>query len=274
MRGQALDMAASPIRWGLPTRSMPSWVHTVVSGGKDLADLVIPRTCVGCGRPGIEWCPDCVARLGSCLWDRPRRVVPSPAPAGLPPVVASGAYAGILRQLIVAYKDNGVAPIQGVLAPVLAASLAELSHRVVQPRDEESTRGLLWGVSQRPTLLVPAPSSRSSIRARGGHPVAVLAAATARRASSPATVCSALVVARRVADQSGLSSRARAGNVHGAYAVSSRHTPRLVNRPVILVDDVMTTGATLVEATRALSSVGAIVLGAAVVAATQRRGGA
>ena len=252
---------------------MPPWAQAVARGGRDLVDLVLPRSCAGCGHPGTGWCPDCVAELSASVWDRPRAVLPTPTPPGLPPVVACGPYSGILRRLVVAYKDSGVHPIRGVLAPLLASSLTALGQSLVAPSDRRQRTGRQPGeVSGHPILLVPAPSSRSSIRVRGGHPVAALAVAVASRMSSPCTVCSALVVTRRVADQSGLSSRERAGNVDGAYAVPPRHTSRLVDRPVILVDDVMTTGATLVEATRALSEAGAIVLGAAVVAATPRRG--
>ena len=197
-------------------------------------------------------------------------------------MVASGGYEGLLRRLIVAYKDNGVHSNRDVLAPLLASSLI-VAHDLLGARrstpsevsavPSASSGAHLWDRSGRPLLLVPAPSSPASIRARGGQPVAALTEAAARRAFGQLEVCPALAIVRRVADQSGLTSQERADNVHGAYAVRARHTPALVNRPVIVVDDVMTTGATLVEATRALSAAGAIVLGAAVVAATQRRGG-
>lgn len=197
-------------------------------------------------------------------------------------MVASGGYEGLLRRLIVAYKDNGVLSIRDVLAPLLASSLI-VAHDLLGARrspasdmsgvPSASAGHCLRDRSGRPLLLVPAPSSRSSIRARGGAPVATLTEDAASRAFGQPEVRPALAIVRRVADQSGLTSQERADNVHGAYAVLARHTPALVNRPVIIVDDVMTTGATLVEATRALSEAGAIVLGAAVVAATQRRGG-
>jgi predicted amidophosphoribosyltransferase len=76
------------------------------------------------------------------------------------------------------------------------------------------------------------------------------------------------VQARAVEDQSGLSAGARRDNLAGAL----RSRRRLDGREVVVVDDVVTTGATLAEAARALTAAGARVRGAAVVAATVRTG--
>jgi predicted amidophosphoribosyltransferase len=78
----------------------------------------------------------------------------------------------------------------------------------------------------------------------------------------------ALRVTARPFDQAGLDTSSRAANVRGRFAV--RRRARLT-APVLLVDDVVTTGATLREAQRALEAAGATVLGAATVAATRRR---
>ncbi len=80
-----------------------------------------------------------------------------------------------------------------------------------------------------------------------------------------------LRVARAVEDQSGLSARARQDNLRCAFEVIDR--PHLDGCPVIVVDDIITTGATAVEAARALRRAGADVIGVAVVAATERRHG-
>ena len=74
---------------------------------------------------------------------------------------------------------------------------------------------------------------------------------------------------RRVADQSGLDALARARNLEGALRVRGR--PGSTGLPVVVVDDLVTTGASLAEAARALDGCGFVVLGAAVVAATVRR---
>jgi len=83
------------------------------------------------------------------------------------------------------------------------------------------------------------------------------------------TCVPALEHRRRVADQAGLTATDRAANLTGALqARLDLHGVR-----VIIVDDVVTTGATLAEAARALRAAGAEVLAAAVIAATERHTG-
>nr|BFE86722.1 hypothetical protein GCM10020093_093230 [Planobispora longispora] len=114
-----------------------------------------------------------------------------------------------------------------------------------------------------PVVLVPVPGARQALRRRGHDPVArlaVLAAGYLRAAGWPATVARAIVPRRRTADQAGLSSPERALNLSSAFrAVPGPPAPygaRGVARVVVLVDDVVTTGATLAEAARALRSAG------------------
>lgn len=230
---------------------------------RDVADLIVPPMCDGCRTHGSPWCESCQEDLARLSWVRPVSVRPCPTPHGLPPVVAAGPYEDVLRRAIVAYKDGGRSSLQSVLAPLLAASL-----RTVMP-----SREALSLEAEADEIVVPAPSSVRSTRARGERPVAALVRSAAGRLAAPPHVLDALVVVRRVSDQSGLTAGERAGNVQGAYAVTARHTRGLAGRTVVIADDVMTTGATLVEATRALTAAGAHVVGAAVIAATARRGG-
>jgi predicted amidophosphoribosyltransferase len=76
---------------------------------------------------------------------------------------------------------------------------------------------------------------------------------------------------RRLADQATLGHRERAVNLAGAYAVRPGGAAQLLGRMVVLVDDVVTTGATLAEASRVVRAKGGLVVGAATLAATQRR---
>lgn len=208
----------------------------------DLLDLVLPRDCAGCRLPGRVLCGACAAEMGS-----PRRHRPDPCPAGLPPLVAAAAYDGAVRAALLAHKERGRLG--------LAAPLGEALARAVRQLDPPPG-----------AVLVPVPSSPAAVRERGQDHARRLAAAAARRV--PAVRARALLrPARRVADQSGLSSLQRAANLSGAL----RATRRLDGLAVVVVDDVVTTGATLVEATRALQAAGADVVGAAVVGATTRR---
>lgn len=223
-----------------------------------LLDLALPGRCAACGEPVIgALCGPCTDSLAGQLWPDPRVTRPDPCPPGLPVVVAAAPYAGVLRMLLTAYKDKGRRDLLPLLAAVLRRPLVAL------------------GRPTRDDLVVPVPSSRAAVRRRGDSPLlaltreAVLWRRTHGVGADPVT--DALHPVRRVADQAGLGHAARAGNLEGAYAVRPALRQLLAGRPVVLVDDVVTTGATLVEATRALQAAGARVEVAVTLAATPRR---
>lgn len=206
----------------------------------DLADLVLPRRCVGCARAGPPLCAQC----------RPSGP-PLRADAGGIAVWAAGSYAGPLRAAILAYKERGrrelSAPLAGALTRAVEATAA------------------LAGPDRR-LVLVPVPSSAPARRARGGDHMLRLGRRVSR-AGGPRTVA-ALRLARSVQDSVGLRSEERRANLDGAM-VARRPPPPGVR--AVLIDDIVTTGATLAEATRALEAAGWSIEGAAVVAATARR---
>ncbi|MFC5149670.1 ComF family protein [Streptomyces aureoversilis] len=121
-------------------------------------------------------------------------------------------------------------------------------------------------------LLVPVPSARRAVAARGhdaGRRLALAAARALRAAGLPARAVPVLRQCRAVADQAGLGARQRRANVAGALGVRMGGERLLMREgPVVLVDDLMTTGASLAEAARAVSLAGGSLLGAAVVAAS------
>ncbi|MEU6145087.1 ComF family protein [Streptomyces sp. NPDC047081] len=109
--------------------------------------------------------------------------------------------------------------------------------------------------ARRPVLLVPVPSARGAVRARGHDParrIALAAAGELRRGGVPARVLAVLRQRRAVADQSGLNSRQRLENLAGALAVAPGGERLLRGGRIVLVDDLMTTGASLTEAARAV----------------------
>jgi len=203
-----------------------------------LIDLVLPRSCLGCAGPVGPMCPACwpkdpVLHMGD-TW-------------------AAASYDGTVRTALLSYKERGRRD--------LAAPLAALLARAVR-----AGPGAQSCAAARSAVLVPIPSARPAAAARGGDHVLRLA-----RKAAPACglriAGHALTQTRPVRDSAGLTTPERAANLAGALAARTA-PPGLA---AILVDDIVTTGATLREARRALEHAGWPVLGAAVVAATPRR---
>lgn len=206
----------------------------------DLLDLVLPRDCAGCGAAGATLCGRCADRLRRPAFSHR----PTPAPAGLPPLSAVAAYDGPVRSVLLAHKERG--------RVALAVPLGEALAAAVRP----------YGPG---AVLVPVPSAAAVVRARGHDHARRLAAVAARRLGQ--RTAAVLVQSRPVQDQAGLGAAARARNLHGALVARRR----LDGVDVVVVDDLVTTGATVVEAARALTAAGARVRGAAAVAVTLRR---
>jgi predicted amidophosphoribosyltransferase len=226
-----------------------------------LVDLVLPADCAGCRgsvdqRRGL--CGECAAALAAA---GPQRVRPDPEPPGLPRCVALAAYAGSLREAILAYKERGRHTLAGPLGDRLA----------------DVVRAALGNVPG-PVLLLPVPATAAAARDRYGDHMLRLArrgaGALSRRGWPTAVACP--LRARPRADSAGLSSADRLTAAADAFTVVPGRVPAVRAaigggaRPV-LVDDVVTTGATLVAATARLGAVRIDVPVAAVLAATQRR---
>lgn len=196
-----------------------------------LLDLLLPTPCGGCDavvEPGRGLCAACRGDLA--------RPVPAPDLAGLPPAMALAPYAGAPRRAVIAYKERGRRDLAAPLAAALVAALGQ-----ALPRG--------------PCVLVPAPSRSGAARARGGDHMLRLARAVAH--GTDHVVLPALRLSWRARDSVGLDARARAANLAAHLRVrrSLRAAPD-DGRPVVLLDDVLTTGATALACGRALAAAG------------------
>jgi ComF family protein len=217
---------------------MPLGLVTAIAGALgELVDLVVPRQCLGCGRTGTALCDRCVTSVPTIV-----RV------DGLD-VRAAATYGGVLREALLAYKERGRLELRTPLARLLAAAIAE--------------------VPGHDSVLVPVPSRADARRRRGGDHLARLVAPAARSLQRP--VGRALRLHRAVRDSAGLDAPERARNVHTAMVATP---PPFPGACAVIVDDVVTTGATIREAARALRHAGWSVCAAAVLLATPRVTGA
>ncbi|MEE1937828.1 phosphoribosyltransferase family protein [Streptomyces sp. TRM 70361] len=239
----------------------------------ELAGLVLPADCAGCGLPRTGLCARCAGLLRDAC-TAVRRVRPHPPPRGLPAVYAALPYADEVRAVLLAHKERGALRLAAPLGSVLAASVRAVADAAAEKAAGPGPGTGPAAADAEPLLLVPVPSARRAVALRGHDPVrrvALAAAGELRRGGRPARVLAVLRQRRPVADQAGLTARQRAANLAGALEVPAGAGRLAAEGPVVVVDDLVTTGASLAEAARALSGAGGRVVGAAVVAAAAGR---
>ncbi|MGB3698061.1 MAG: ComF family protein [Gordonia sp. (in: high G+C Gram-positive bacteria)] len=217
--------------------------------GAALGDLVAPVECGGCGRPAVRWCDRCAAGLR----DVPRLLAPRIDPGV--PVWAIGRYGGPMASAVIDLKEHRRRDLAPVLGRLLADGLVDLAR---------------WGdlPSSARLTLVPAPTRMLAARVRGGDTVTAVAAEAAAVLGPAVRVTPLLATAALTRDSAALGAGARHANLAGAVRLR-RPLPEALKRarvPVILVDDVLTTGATAAHAARVLRRAGAHVAAVVVLA--------
>ncbi|HYZ69095.1 MAG TPA: ComF family protein [Mycobacterium sp.] len=198
-----------------------------------MLDLVLPVECGGCGAPATKWCTVCAREL-AVKPDQPHLITPRVDPGV--PVLSLGRYAGVRREAIVAVKEHGRVDLIAPLAGALRAGIDNL---------------LAWRVVDAPLTVVPAPTRRTAARRRGGDPVTRFARA-ATASHTGVEVVQALRLRAGVRDSVGLSGPDRQRNIAGRVKII-----KPVSGEVLVVDDIVTTGATAAESVRVLHIGGA-----------------
>ena len=212
-------------------------------GLRDAVAVLLPVECAGCGDADRSVCDACRAGFAG-----PARRVRRPGVSGW----AGLEYAGCAARAIRAFKDDGRTDASRALAAPLGIAIrAALAEAGADPPV----------AARRGVEVCTVPSTRAAFRSRGYAPVGLLLARCGLRASP------VLRLARGRADQAGLTREARRENAEGALVAAAQ----LVGRRFLLVDDVVTTGSTLAEASRAIRVAGGVVVAVAVLADTPLR---
>jgi len=190
-----------------------------------LHELIFPPRCLGCGIAQHDLCTSCNKELQ--FRDYRSHV-------GGVPVFSAIRYNAKASHILLAAKEDGVRKADDLLTAALIHSL----------------RMAMTTFAIRPTL-VPIPHAKRAVRERGRNFVGEITAHLALRESLP--MRQIIRHNRRVVDQSLLNASSRLGNLSGAMSVTRR-----CGRPceVFLVDDLITTGATMAEAVRTLEKAG------------------
>jgi predicted amidophosphoribosyltransferase len=221
------------------------WTDALREALLDAWAVLAPTECAGCGAPDRALCAACRAELEAA---RPARETLRRDGGGELPLWCALSYGGAARDILLAFKDGGrtdAAPVLArVLRLVLRAALAEVPPEL---------RGRV--------VLAAIPSSRAAFRRRGYRHVPLLLRRAGLRDAR------LLRPARQTRDQSDLDTTSRFANRAGSLTVGAAGGRRVV----VIVDDIVTTGATVMEADRAFREAGDLVLCAVALARTERR---
>lgn len=205
-----------------------------------IRDVALPRGCAGCDLPDAVVCDRCRTLLdGMLAFDMPGTAWGRG--------YACAWYRGAVRRVILGWKDHHDEECDGPLSDAMASLVARCP--IAESKDV------------RPLMVVPAPSSASSMRRRGRRHTHVLARAVAAACLDmgvEARMVPALAMDHVRGRSVQMSGGQRSRRIHGHVVV--RHPESCRDANVVIVDDIVTTGATMRQCVEALRSSGARVV--------------
>ena len=207
---------------------------------KSLAELIFPSRCIGCSQLGISICSICRKNWHPHIYKRGLKVLGNDYP-----VISSIEYSPIASRVLMKSKESNHIAADQLLIKAIAHSLQFFLKN--------------YGSGD----LVAIPSRISATRKRGRNFMQEITRSVANLESLEYQEI--LHHKRAVRDQSQLNSQQRLSNVAGAFSAKTNLAAaagRGNTEPLIIVDDLVTTGATLAEAIRALRTAGFTVIGA------------
>jgi ComF family protein len=239
-----------------------SWWRILRGELRSCCNLLLPPACLLCGkslpdsapawafcpachaglpRPATSRCPVCAAAFRSLTPSRHHCETCLRHPPPFARVHAVGPYAGTLQEAVQRFKYHGHLALERPLGHLLATAVRSAAV-------------------PRPHLLIPVPLHIDRLRSRGYNQALQLARQIGREVGLP-IAADLLRRTRATAPQQGLDAAARHSNLQGAFAAMQP----LNGRRILLVDDVMTTGATTRECAGVLRKAGAVSVEIAVV---------
>ncbi|MEM6424797.1 MAG: ComF family protein [Cyanobacteria bacterium P01_D01_bin.128] len=221
-------------------------VINLVNALDSISNLFLAGQCPGCDRPTLSaWCTSCHHQLNQCALNQPAADW-----RGALPVFAWGQYRGALRQAIAALKYHRQLHLAADLGDRMACSWRDHPLRQTLPHQP---------------IIVPIPLHPQREHQRGYNQAALLARTFCQRLNLPLAE-SGLRRQRATEAQYGLSATARHDNLQGAFTLGDRWRRQRPRSPVILLDDIYTTGATVHAAASTLRAARISVLGTIVLA--------
>jgi ComF family protein len=208
---------------------------------RGLSTLIFPETCLVCDQPGSDLCRVCKNRF----IPKPKFLLGEKFS-----IVSSLPYDDISKKVILLSKEQGLVAAHQILARAISSAIRE------------------FRVKSRVSIVL-IPTQRKSLRRRGINHLEEIGRLILENTliNQDFEILNALEFTRNISDQTKLTESQRASNLRGAFRVKKVR----ISSPVIVMDDVVTTGSTLREAVRVLQERNLTVIGAATACASQRR---